>query len=627
MRVSELEKALSASGARWRADPTIRSDALPRFGLGGSRARLPIAEEVGPLDFRAVLKGVPSTTQLLQRRIEAGILRGTEIGIEEYEFHTCSLGLLPEDALPESGAVPSVVDWRNRWGWPWITSVRDQNGCQASWAFAAVALVEAMVRIEHCIWPHLSEGDLHKGMGAVCASAGDSFSALEWIADDHGLADPACFPWSTADLPWMPTRDRYGRSVRIPGPIHVGTVADQKSWIDTVGPLAAFVEVWTDFFGYGSGVYEKQDIPGNRVEGGHYMLIVGYDDMQGCWIVKNSWGAAWGEDGYARIGYGECSIDQHAKIAIVKTDPDPWTKRRHRAGGLLESGYGRLHRNFELFVREGQGMRHYWRDNDVHGHTWKIGEMVGNDLGGTPAVIIGTYDRNLEVVYPTNTKRLRHWWRDQSYAWHPGPIFGPADTAGTPGLIQSNYGAPGNLEVVVRTEDGQLNHWWRDSAGAWRDGGRFGSGIAFSGGTLLQSRYGAQGNFELVAVRTDGQMQHWWRDNDHDQTWNAGPTFGVGVRSSPVMIEGPFGQDDEDAVGNFELLVAVGGRVEHWWREKGGSLAWHCGATFGADVQRVCGLVQGSYGFNLETVVVRNDGKLRHFWRYGGVWNTGRVLP
>jgi uncharacterized protein involved in copper resistance len=194
-------------------------------------------------------------------------------------------------------------------------------------------------------------------------------------------------------------------------------------------------------------------------------------------------------------------------------------------------------------------------------------------------------------------------------------------------MIQSNYGAPGNLEVVVRTEDSRLNHWWRDGSGAWRDGGRFGSGIAYSGGTLVQSHFGAQGNFELVAVLADGRMQHWWRDNDHGQAWNRGPTFGADVQSSPVMIEGSFGQGNEDAVGNFELLVAVNGRVEHWRRDNRDDQAWHHGASFGTDVQRVCGLVQGSYGFNLETVVVRTDGKLRHFWRYGGIWNTGRVLP
>jgi len=88
-----------------------------------------------------------------------------------------------------------------------------------------------------------------------------------------------------------------------------------------------------------------------------------------------------------------------------------------------------------------------------------------------------TYGRNLECVYLTGNQRLHHWWRNQTTGvWNDGGVFGPADANGIPGLIQSNYNAPGNFELVVRTNDGKLNHWWRDGGG-WHDGGRFGSSV------------------------------------------------------------------------------------------------------------------------------------------------------
>lgn len=37
--------------------------------------------------------------------------------------------------------------------------------------------------------------------------------------------------------------------------------------------------------------------------GGHAMLIVGYDDARGCWLIRNSWGADWGDGGYAQVPY------------------------------------------------------------------------------------------------------------------------------------------------------------------------------------------------------------------------------------------------------------------------------------------------------------------------------------
>ncbi len=70
------------------------------------------------------------------------------------------------------------------------------------------------------------------------------------------------------------------------------------------------------FYGANSGIYSHVPIyndkgveifePGkpNSQPGGHAILIVGYDDAQGCWICKNSWGTGWGESGFFRVKYG-----------------------------------------------------------------------------------------------------------------------------------------------------------------------------------------------------------------------------------------------------------------------------------------------------------------------------------
>lgn len=640
LKAADLRDAVTTEKLGWRVAEQLGPDErIPVHGIGADKKLLRPTAKVRRVDFAKVFAVAPMNPFLVERAKKHKFLKTTVKPLSEPTAKGRGPAVATEpdighfgEGTPIAGAPPSLVDWRSRWGWPWITSVRDQNGCEACWAFGATALTEAMTRIEHCFWPHFSEGDVHKGIGAKCANTGDVGAAMDWI-HQHGLCDPDCFPWTTADIPYAPSSDRNGRSVR--GGIDktwVGSVADQKAWLDTVGPLATFFEVWHDFDGYGSGVYKRSTASWNYDRGGHIMLVVGYDDAQQAWIVKNSWGTGWGMHGYCLIGYGQADIDTYAKLGVRNMNPDPWTKRRIHSGNMIESGNGTYYRNFEMLATIGGGglIQHWWRDNGTAGFPWHTAYApFGGDAAVCPTLTATTYNRNFECVFMTTGGRLHHWWFDQvAHKWNDGGVFGPPDVWGVPGFIQGNYGKPGNFEVVVRTRGGQLVHWWRTNGPpwTWSESVRFGANVAFSGPSLIQSHYGTQGNFELVCVLNTGQMQHFWRDNDHGMTWNAGPVFGSGCSSGPCMIEGQFGASSELDVGNFELCVAAGGKVQHWWRNNHGDQAWRQSATFGHDVQAVVSLVEGSFGFNLEVIVLRYDRKLQHYWRDGAGWHEGVVI-
>ena len=55
--------------------------------------------------------------------------------------------------------------------------------------------------------------------------------------------------------------------------------------------------------------------------GNHCVLIVGYDDVNQCFIVKNSWGTGWGEAGYFRIAYSECSGTSNFGMYTIAYSP------------------------------------------------------------------------------------------------------------------------------------------------------------------------------------------------------------------------------------------------------------------------------------------------------------------
>ncbi len=635
VKAGDLRKALADEKLDWQVAEQLKDAArIPIHGIGGTKKGLTPAAKAKAVNFKGIFKAAPINPFLVQRAVAHKFLIPPKTPIHpDVPPIAAKQDLGPLEATPVTDSPSTSVDWRNRWGWPWITSVRDQNGCEACWAFAATALTEAMVRVEHCFWPHYSEGDVHKGMGAKCANGGSCDAAVDWI-HQHGLCDPQCFPWTNADIPYNPTSDRSGRTVR--GNLtktDVGSIADQKAWIDTIGPLATWFDVWHDFDGYGSGVYKRSTAPSNYERGGHFMLVVGYDDGLGAWLVKNSWGTGWGMGGYGWIGYGQSGIDDYAKIGLRSMNPDPWTKRRIHSGNVIESGNGADFRNFEMLATVGGGgtIQHWWRDNSAAGFPWHTAYApFGGDAAVCPTLTATTYNRNFECIFLTTGRRLHHWFFDEtSHTWNDGGVFGPLGTAwGVPGFVQGNYGAPGNFEVVVRLEDGQLNHWWRTNGPpwTWSDGGSFASNVEFSGPSLIQTNYGTQGNLELVCVLNTGQMQHWWRDDDHGMVWNAGAIFGAGCSSGPCMIEGQFGARDENDVGNFELCVAVGGKVQHWWRDNHGDGQWHNSATFAHDVQAVAALVEGSFGFNLEVIVLRTDRKLQHYWRDGAGWHEGVVI-
>jgi hypothetical protein len=55
----------------------------------------------------------------------------------------------------------------------------------------------------------------------------------------------------------------------------------------------------------------------------HGVIIVGYNDTGGYWIVKNSWGSSWNGDGYLKLGYGECAIGNYnLYVDVAASAPD-----------------------------------------------------------------------------------------------------------------------------------------------------------------------------------------------------------------------------------------------------------------------------------------------------------------
>lgn len=204
---------------------------------------------------------------------------------------------------------PTAVDWRTG---GYVTSVKNQGGCGSCVSFCTCAVIESGVRIKlnnpaYAI--DLSEAFLQFCGGGSCNGWGLT-SGLSF-AQSTGVTDEACMPYQPQNMNCGASRcsDWQNRLTKISGFTGYGTMAARKEAV-AKGPVLAGLEVWSDFFAYnGTSVYVKSSAATRlNPPGYHCICVVGYDDNQQCWIVKNSWGTTWGAQGFGRIGYGQTDL-------------------------------------------------------------------------------------------------------------------------------------------------------------------------------------------------------------------------------------------------------------------------------------------------------------------------------
>jgi C1A family cysteine protease len=556
-------------------------------------------------------------------------------------------------------AIPSSVDWRNRWGLNWLTTIQSQGDCGSCWSFATAALTETMVRIQYGMWSKRSEGDLRDSWGISCDTGNWPQLAAAWASGGgNGISDSVCVPYQETDTNYLPCSDRSGRSVRMPDAYTFQgntDIQEQKRWLYEIGPLTCAFAVKADFDAWtpDKGVYRWDGKAAHR--GYHAVLIVGYDDVRGCWILRNSWGKNSGDNGYYYVGYGEVEIDEQPKTGITNVDPDPWSRRRLHNGNMVQSSTGYTHRDLQLVRAGGSGgIMHIYRNGGNTGlstndYTWFVKERLlytdsskrthGDKVVGQPTMLETSFNRNYEILYWENTGYLNHWYYNQNTnKWFCTGIQGDGWIAGYPGFVQTSDSA---FAIVVRKVDGSLWHLTRDPRNADKLVFEFqiASGILQSGPALVEANIGKNGNLYVVAVLTTGQMQMFWRDTDADTAWQAGEVFGSGIGDTPpVMIQSHFWTVNENSAGAFQLVVVVGGQIQHWQRvnkdlEEGGKPAvgvqgqWGLISTFGGGVKHVWSLVHGSFNHALELVAEYDTGIMIH-WRYtNDGWRPAAIVP
>jgi C1A family cysteine protease len=210
--------------------------------------------------------------------------------------------------------LPRAFDWRNKEGKNWVSPILNQGNCGSCVAFAAVGVMETQYKISSAVFNFnvkLSPQNLFACGGGSCDWGWMPSAAANYL-QRKGVPDEACLPYvsgasgqdvacnaSCADTPQRSVRiSSFTTPTRSMKDVEAVKAALQK------GPVVTTLTVYEDFMLYSSGVYKH--VTGSAL-GGHAISIVGYDDDQRAFIIRNSWGTEWGEQGFGRVSYDDMS--------------------------------------------------------------------------------------------------------------------------------------------------------------------------------------------------------------------------------------------------------------------------------------------------------------------------------
>jgi cathepsin L len=225
---------------------------------------------------------------------------------------------MPVLAYEHGMALPDSKDWRTAGA---VTEVKDQGQCGSCWAFSTTGSVEGCHQITTGNLVSLSEKNLMDcswDEGNQGCNGGLMTSAMDYIISNQGIDTEASYPYVAEDSQQCGyAKSNKGSTQASYSNIQSGSESALQQAINKAPTSVAIDASHSSFQFYSSGVYYEPSCSPSQLDHGVLGVGWGVDGSKNYWIVKNSWGTGWGNQGYiwmSRNRNNNCGIATMATI-------------------------------------------------------------------------------------------------------------------------------------------------------------------------------------------------------------------------------------------------------------------------------------------------------------------------